>query len=97
MCYHTSFDSEAPRILPRRWTHLWVPAFDPVGCHVGLCITLKQHLQCIIVSVATMMNKRSQFLIKKIGSQKACLMNLYTLILRQKEHVYAYLFLIMRV
>ena len=64
-------------ILPGRWTHFWVPTFGPNGRQGGLCIALRQHLQSIILSAGTVMNKRAQFLIIKIGSQKVGLMNIY--------------------
>ena len=64
-------------ILPGRWTHFWVPAFGPNSRQAGLCIALRQHLQSIILSAGTVMNKRAQFLIIKIGSQKVGLMNIY--------------------
>ena len=55
----------------------WVPAFGPNGHQAGLCTALRQHLHSSILSAGTIMHKRAQFHIIKIGSQKVGLMNIY--------------------
>ena len=55
-------------ILPGRWNHFWVPTFGPNGRQVGSCIAIRQQLESNIVTAATIMNKRAQFLILKRGS-----------------------------
>ena len=64
-------------ILPRRWTHFWVPAFGSNGRQDELCIALRQHLPSIILSACTIMNKHTQFLIVKIEFKNVSLMNIY--------------------